>query len=153
VLAIRKRAVHLIRLIYSSDARADLAYRDFVAIMTAAAERNDELGVTGILCYGGGKFLQALEGERIIINALYHRISVDPRHQHCQLMQVSDITEREFGEWSMKIVNWSDAITAAREASLIKHSGSSEFDPDNMSGEQADAFLRDLALAERLLLE
>jgi hypothetical protein len=145
--------VHTIRLIYASDARDDLAYRDFVAIMAKAADTNKELGITGLLCYGAGKFLQALEGERLAVNALYHHISTDPRHRNCQLLYVNDIAERDFSEWSMKIVNWSTSTTPSREETLVKHSGSKDFDPENMSGEQAEGFLRDLAAAERRLLE
>ena len=54
-------AMHTIRLIYASDAREDLRYRDFMAIMDSAAETNRERAITGLLCYGGGQFLQALE--------------------------------------------------------------------------------------------
>ena len=48
----------LIRLIYSSDARETLVYRDFMEIMTKAGEVNASLEITGMLCYGTGKFLR-----------------------------------------------------------------------------------------------
>jgi hypothetical protein len=138
-------------LIYSSDAREDLRYRDFISIMATAAETNRERAITGILCYGGGQFLQALEGERLAVNTLYHQIAKDPRHSHCQIMSVEEISTRDFAEWSMKIVDWNDAVTAARQTMLLKHSGSRQFDPAHMTGHQAGAFLRDLAELERLL--
>ena len=145
--------MHTIRLIYSSDARDDLRYRDFMTIMNAAAETNRDRAITGILCYGGGQFLQALEGERLAVSALYHQIAKDPRHARCQLLTVDEISTRDFAEWSMKIVDWSDAATAARQTMLLKHSGSRQFDPSRMSGQQATKFLRDLAAMERLLTE
>lgn len=145
--------MHTIRLIYASDAREDLRYRDFMTIMDTAAETNRERAITGILCYGGGQFLQALEGERLAVNSLYHHIAKDPRHSNCQLMSVDEISTRDFAEWSMKIVDWNDAVTAARQTVLLKHSGSRRFDPAQMSGQQATAFLRDLATMERLLSE
>jgi hypothetical protein len=145
--------VHAIRLIYASNAAEGLVYRDFLAIMAKAAEANGALGITGMLCYGGGKFLQALEGDRLAVTTLYHRISTDPRHSHCELLHVEDMGTRDFAEWTMKIVNWSDSPSAAREASLVKHSGSRVFDPDNMNGTHAAEFMRELAAAERLLLE
>ncbi|MEY4956373.1 MAG: hypothetical protein RL409_630 [Gemmatimonadota bacterium] len=145
--------MHTIRLIYASDAREDLRYRDFMSIMDSAAETNRERAITGLLCYGGGQFLQALEGERLAVNALYHHIAKDPRHVHCQLLSVEEISTRDFAEWSMKIVDWSDAVTAARQTMLLRHSGSSQFDPAHMSGLQAVGFLRDLAAMERLLTE
>ena len=143
--------MYTIRLIYASDAREDLRYRDFMAIMDKAAEINRDRAITGILCYGGGQFLQALEGERLAVNALYNRIATDPRHANCQVLSVEEISARDFAEWSMKIVDWNDAVTAARQTVLLKHSGSRLFDPVQMSGQQAAAFLRDLAEMERQL--
>ena len=143
--------MYTIRLIYASDAREDLRYRDFMAIMDKAAEINRDRAITGILCYGGGQFLQALEGERLAVNALYNRIATDPRHANCQVLSVEEISARDFAEWSMKIVDWNDAVTAARQTVLLKHSGSRLFDPAQMSGQQAAAFLRDLAEMERQL--
>ncbi len=141
-----------IRLVYSSKARVGLVYRDFLAIMEHAAESNRQKSITGMLCYGGGMFLQALEGERAAVNTLYHYIATDTRHTDCQLLRVEEIEQRDFAEWSMKIIDWSDARTAARRTLLLKHSALNVFDPAEMSGRQATAFLQDLAAAERLLL-
>ncbi|WP_411281955.1 BLUF domain-containing protein [Gemmatimonas sp.] len=145
--------MHTIRLLYSSDALEGLRYRDFLTIMEKAAETNRERAITGMLCYGGGQFLQALEGERLTVNALYHHIAKDPRHSNCQLLSVEEIGARDFAEWSMKIIDWNDAVTAARQALLLKHSGSRQFNPSQMTAQQATVFLRDLAAMERLLTE
>ncbi len=150
---VNESAMHTIRLLYSSDAQEGLRYRDFMKIMDKAADTNRERAITGMLCYGGGQFLQALEGERFMVNALYHHIAKDPRHSNCQLLAVEEISSRDFAEWSMKIVDWNDAVTAARETMLLKHSGSRQFDPRQMTAQQASAFLRDLAAMERLLAE
>jgi len=150
---VTQSTMHTIRLLYSSEAQEGLVYRDFISIMEKAAETNRERAVTGMLCYGGGQFLQALEGERRIVNALYHYIATDPRHVHCQLLTVDEISSRDFAEWSMKIIDWNDAVTAARQTMLLKHSGSRRFDPSQMTAQQATAFLRDLAAMERLLAE
>lgn len=145
--------MHTIRLIYSSTAVDGLRYADFVSLMARAEESNGQHAITGILCYGSGQFLQALEGERTAVNALYHHIAKDPRHAHCQLLSVKEIDTRDFAEWSMKIIDWNDAVTAARQTLLLKHSGSNLFTPDLMSSAQATKFLCDLAAMERLLLE
>ncbi len=145
--------MHTIRLVYSSEAVEGLVYRDFVQLMAKAGEANTRRAITGILCYGAGRFLQALEGERSTVNTLYHRICADPRHKNCHLLSVEEVSSRDFAEWSMKIVDWSDAETAARRTALLKHSGSNMFDPSQMTASQAVAFLQDLAAAERALLE
>ena len=142
-----------IRLVYSSESVGGLAYGDFLTIMDRAARTNTAQSITGILCYGSGHFLQALEGDRSVVNALYHRIALDPRHDACELLSVEDITTRDFAEWSMRIVNWDDAGSAGQRAALLKNSGSSEFDPRQMSGAQATTFLRDLANMQRMLAE
>jgi len=145
--------MHIIRLIYSSHAREGVGYRDFLEIMEKASETNSELKITGILCYGAGKFLQALEGERMVVNALYHHISVDERHAYCQLLAVEDAETRDYAEWTMKVVDWSHAERVDSRALLLDRSGLSHFDPDLMSGAQASEFLRGLAASERALLE
>jgi hypothetical protein len=145
--------LHTIRLIYSSAAIDGLRYADFVSLMARAEESNGQNAITGILCYGSGQFLQALEGERAAVNALYHHIAKDLRHTQCQLLSVEEIDTRDFAEWSMKIIDWNDAVTAARQTLLLKHSGSSLFNPSLMSSAQATKFLCDLAAMERLLLE
>ncbi|MCC6242632.1 MAG: BLUF domain-containing protein [Gemmatimonadaceae bacterium] len=135
---------HEIRLLYASDAQAGLSYRDVLTIMEKAARANTTRGITGLLCYGFGQFLQVLEGERAMVNELYHHIVRDPRHAACQLLLVEDIAERDFPEWSMKVVNWSDAAASAQSAS---------FAPSMMTGIEALDFLRRVAAAERELLE
>ena len=67
-------------------------------IEEVAASLNPAVGITGILCYGSGQFLQALGGEREPLNTLYHHIETDPRHTNCSLMLVEDIATGDFGE-------------------------------------------------------
>ena len=140
-----------IRLLYSSAASADKSYGALVEIMNHAQARNVERGITGILCYGSGQFLQALEGERRSVNALYHRIAQDARHADCQLIDVAEIESRAFPEWTMKVVNWETGDTARRRAVLQADTGSEVFDPAVMTATQATTFLLHLAELEREL--
>lgn len=140
-----------IRLVYFSAATAAIHYGGLVEIMDHAQTRNVERGITGILCYGSGQFLQALEGERRAVNTLYHQIATDDRHLDCQLIDVREIEERAFPEWTMKVVNWEDGDAARRRAMLRADTGSDVFDPASMSASQATAFLLHLAALEREL--
>ncbi len=56
----------LVRLLYASRAAnpADVSATD--AILAQSRSHNPSCGITGILCYGGGIFLQALEGGRAL---------------------------------------------------------------------------------------
>ena len=128
-----------------------MSYGTLIEIMDHAQTRNVERGITGILCYGSGQFLQALEGDRAAVNALYHQIAVDGRHLDCQLMSVEEIDRRAFPEWTMKVVNWEDGDTARRRAMLAADTGSDVFDPATMSAAQATMFLAHLADLEREL--
>lgn len=141
--------VPTIRLIYASAAAVGMPYGTLVDIMSHAQQRNPEREITGMLCYGSGQFLQALEGERATVTTLYHRIAGDARHAQCQLMSVEEISARDFPEWSMKVVNWEDGNSARRRAMLEADTGSSTFSPLTMTAGQAGTFLRHLADLER----
>lgn len=145
--------MNTICLIYASDARAGMSYRDMRDIQEIAGLSNPAVGITGMLCYGSGQFLQALEGEREAVNTLYHHIEKDPRHTNCSLMLVEDITERDFGEWSMKVIDWTDAATAAVRTTLNGNSHGEVFNPRGMSGLDAANLLRQIGVAQRALAE
>lgn len=138
-----------IRLIYSSHARPDLGYDDLRQIIDAAAEHNEQQGISGILCYSSGAFLQALEGRRGIVNKLYNRIIRDPRHTDCEILNCGPIEVRSFIDWSMKLISWDEAYTPQRRALVLRHSGMQVFEPWTMTGGQAHGFLRELAELER----
>lgn len=141
----------LIRLLYSSQAADSMTYSLLVGIMAHAQTKNTARGITGILCYGSGQFLQALEGEREVVNAVYHEIAADTRHGSCQLVAVEEISDRAFPEWTMKVVNWEDGDSARRRAMLEADTGSPVFEPRAMSASQATTFLNHLAQMEREL--
>ena len=138
-----------IRLVYSSVGQPNLDYEALTGILRTAQTHNEVSGITGVLCYAQGFFLQALEGERGAVNRLYHRIALDHMHTECQIMQTETIHTRSFVEWSMKLIGWEDAPTAQRRALLLRHAGVTSFNPAQMTGEQAVGFLQDLADLER----
>ena len=59
----------LVRLLYASRA-VDASPAAIEAILTQSRQHNPGSGITGILCYGGGVFLQAIEGGRSAVNEL-----------------------------------------------------------------------------------
>jgi Sensors of blue-light using FAD len=136
-----------IRLIYTSAARPDLSYADVTDCLRTAVEHNAEAGISGLLCYGDGQFLQVLEGEPAAVNSLYNRIVRDPRHFRCELLRYEDVDARQFADWSMKLVGFEGA---ERRDALLRL-GSERFEPSRLSAEQALAFLSELAERERRL--
>lgn len=134
------------RLIYASLARPGLSYQELTSILSAARDTNERLGITGVLCYGNGAFLQALEGESAAVSRLFHRIAADRRHTHCQLLRYGEITTRNFAGWSMKVIG----LEGSERQALLRRAGFTLFEPCRMNGRTADDFLRALAELERL---
>jgi hypothetical protein len=64
----------LVRLLYVSRAVDPDATSATQSILAAARQHNLNNGITGILCYGGGIYVQAIEGGRKAVNHLYNHI-------------------------------------------------------------------------------
>ena len=129
----------LVRLIYASRAADDSAAA-IEAILTQAREHNPASGITGVLCYGGGVFLQAIEGGRSQVSALFGHIQRDPRHQDVELLHYEEINERRFGGWTMGQVN----LSRINHAIVLKYSETIELDPYAVSGKMSLALLEEL---------
>ena len=130
----------LVRLLYVSRALDPDSLIDVQTIMDAAREHNVSNGITGILCYGGGIYLQALEGGRRQVNELYSHIVKDKRHKDVVLLHYEEIAERRFGNWTMGQVNLSKLNTSV----ILKYSEKPELDPYSVSGAMSIALLEEL---------
>ena len=129
----------LVRLLYASRA-VDTSPEAINAILAQSRLHNPESGITGILCYGGGIFLQAIEGGRMSISALYGHIQKDVRHADVVLLHYEEISERRFGGWTMGQVDTS-RINASI---LLKYAEKPELDPYSVSGKVSLALLEEL---------
>jgi hypothetical protein len=129
----------LVRLLYASRA-VDTSPEAIEAILAKARQYNPENGITGILCYGGGIFLQAIEGGRMQVSDLFGHIQKDVRHKDVALLHYEEITERRFGGWSMGQVN----VSKVNHSILLKYSEKPELDPYAVSGRVSLALLEDL---------
>ena len=98
----------LISLVYFSFATRKMTEDDLKDILRVARENNEKLGVTGMLLYRDGFFMQALEGEASTIVALYDKIRQDPRHTNATAMEMFPIQERTFINWHMGFNKFSD---------------------------------------------
>ncbi|MDP2255655.1 MAG: BLUF domain-containing protein [Polaromonas sp.] len=129
----------LVRLLYASRA-VDTSAGAIEAILTQSRQYNPTCGITGILCYGGGIFLQAIEGGRMAINELYGHIQRDARHKDVVLLQYEEISERRFSGWTMGQVN----LLKLNQSILLKYSEKPELDPYSASGKVSFALLEEL---------
>lgn len=129
----------LVRLLYCSRA-VDTSPAAIEAILEKSREHNPVSGITGILCYGGGIFLQAIEGGRMQVSELFGTIQKDVRHKDVALLHFEEIFERRFGGWTMGQVN----LNKLNHSILLKYSEKPELDPYSVSGKVSLALLEDL---------
>lgn len=136
----------LVRLLYASRA-VDASPGAIDAILTQSRAHNPACGVTGILCYGSGIFLQAIEGGRATVSELYGHIQRDPRHKDVVLLHYDEITERRFGGWTMGQVN----LTKIHAATLLRYSERAELNPYAVSGKVSLALLEELMVTAAIV--
>lgn len=91
----------MISLIYISNAVAFLPAAELDQILAASRRNNGRAGITGMLVYMDGSFIQALEGEEDVLDPLVARIAEDPRHRDFVVIARYPIAERQFPDWSM----------------------------------------------------
>ena len=130
----------LVRLLYASRAAAGTDGAALLAILHQSKAHNPGLGITGVLCFSEGLFMQVLEGGRSAVNALYGRILRDPRHTDVELLSYEEIGERRFAAWSMGQVN----LSRLNPALVLKYSERPKLDPYAVSGQVSMALFMDL---------
>jgi hypothetical protein len=63
--------------------------------------RNAACGVTGLLVYAGGNFMQVLEGPEAAVEQTFARIQGDSRHKGLIVLLRCKVSDRYFAQWSM----------------------------------------------------
>jgi hypothetical protein len=112
----------LVRLFYVSTAVGPQTTAVTGSLLEHSRKNNQANGVTGILCQGKGLYLQVLEGPRPAVNLTYQRIAQDSRHKRLELLSYEHITQRQYGNWSMALVD----LSASDPMVLMNHT---DFDP------------------------
>lgn len=130
----------LVRLMYASRAAKAVDNDALYAILKESKAKNPALGVTGVLCFSSGIFLQVLEGGRAQVNTLYNRIVSDDRHTDVVLLSYEEIEERCFAGWSMGQVN----LSRVNPSLLLKYSETGVLDPYSVSGKVSMALFKEL---------
>lgn len=133
----------LVRLLYASRSASPITSASTDAILERAQRNNAEKGITGVLCVctQASLFLQALEGGRAQINALYSHLLADSRHTDVMLLHYEQIEERAFSSWRMGRVD----LNRVNAGTILRYSEHSLVDPFSMSGTVAMAMVMELA--------
>lgn len=100
--------MHLI--VYMSEyvGNSNSMFSDIGDIITTSKANNPKRGVTGILLYHQGKFVQVIEGEEKDLRSLMRIIEKDERHTNLEYLVDETINERGFDQWNMDFFNLSD---------------------------------------------
>lgn len=92
---------HLRSVVYVSAATRPFSDVDLALLLTASRLNNEPRGLTGVLLYREGHFIQALEGPEQAVRRTLATIAADPRHTGVWILADALVTTREFGSWSM----------------------------------------------------
>jgi hypothetical protein len=132
----------LFQIVYTSTASRRFSRQELMELLQGSVRRNKQSGITGLLLYKDGNFMQALEGEEAAVIALFSKISHDPRHHHVIPLLRERINERSFPHSAM-------AFRDLHSEELRNLSGYSEFLNTPLNG---DLLAQDITKCQRLLL-
>lgn len=76
---------------------------DLSGIVRLARKRNAEYGITGIISYQRGHYIQVIEGEEQQVDQLFANIKADDRHSKVTTLIDTEIKSRSFTDWDMKL--------------------------------------------------
>jgi hypothetical protein len=90
----------LVRLLYASRSAQTPTHDMMESILAQSRKHNPELGITGILCYGGSIFMQVVEGGRDAVNRLYRDIVRDEWQRGVVRLRYCEAPERRLSNWT-----------------------------------------------------
>ncbi|MGA2411874.1 MAG: BLUF domain-containing protein [Candidatus Binataceae bacterium] len=114
------RRESLLSIVYVSTATQLFDAEDLEELLGVARRNNQRDGITGMLLYVEGNFMQAIEGPPDQMKDLYARLERDPRHHSVTRLINEPLAERQFKQWSM-------AFRRVGISSLKKMEGFSDF--------------------------
>ena len=91
----------MIELLYVSGASRPMSDADIDTILETSRQNNQRLGITGMLLWADGVFVQVLEGEASKVKSLAARIARDDRHRNFMVLVEQQSDRRLFSAWSM----------------------------------------------------
>jgi hypothetical protein len=92
-----------IQLVYISERCTGTDDAAITKIKLRAEHNNHRRNITGALLFTERYFLQYLEGEAAVVDALYASICRDPRHTNARLLLRAPIQQRDFARWSLGV--------------------------------------------------
>lgn len=116
----------LVQLIYVSSAKYLMTEHELVDLLKAARVANLSHGITGLLLYNDGNFMQVIEGERCDVDQLFKNIEGDVSHTGIIVLLKDKIISRDFSKWAMGFHNISGKELEGFSRFLEYHSSDSD---------------------------
>lgn len=86
---------------YVSSAKDLMSVSQLAQLLERVREKNEKLGLTGMLLYSGGNIIQVLEGPEHAVREVFAAITTDRRHTDVVTLWEEEIDDRAFPDWSM----------------------------------------------------
>lgn len=83
---------------------------DVASIVAESQQKNESLGISGILLHDGENFMQTIEGPPANTMDLYASIVEDGRHENVTPFGKQKIEERDFPDWKMELITPDETV-------------------------------------------
>ncbi|WP_263080964.1 BLUF domain-containing protein [Endozoicomonas sp. Mp262] len=89
-------------IVYTSAAKEMFSEKELDELLEVARRNNTRDGITGMLLYCDGVFMQVLEGSsKDEVMKVYDKIGQDPRHYRVMKLLEGEQDSAQFSDWSM----------------------------------------------------
>ncbi len=124
----------LVSWVYVSSASKAMNEEEILELLRVARRKNEQLGITGMLLYRDGNFLQVLEGPESAVDHVLDNIKRDSRHHDMFTLSRRTIEERQFADWRMAFRNMNKVCTEMDGHSRFLETGAK--DEETQEGSQ-----------------
>lgn len=122
----------MIQALYVSKTSQPMSAEQLLSLLMQCRTSNEARGITGMLLYSAGTFLQAIEGEDDVIEDLLGKIVQDPRHEDIKVLSKKAINARQYTDWSMGFEQVSEEALGNIEG--LRGFSVKDFNFDNLVG-------------------
>ena len=102
-------------LVFMSRAVRPFSEDELIKLSRIACTNNRLWGITALLMYCDGDFIEAIEGSPDDVFRSFGRIACDPRHHQIEVLLSSEIDQRNFEAPSMGVLDASKESAICRE--------------------------------------
>ena len=90
--------------VYVSTANGSVTTESLEALLSDARRYNLASGVTGVLLYGEGSYMQCFEGPDSAVRETYTRILASRQHRNIIELMNTSVERRSFEGWDMALI-------------------------------------------------